>query len=412
LKVRRFALTAALLAAAAGCGLGDQRPNVILISADTLRADHVGVNGYERDTTPTLDALAARGVNFTRAYSQAPNTAPGHTSILTSLYPTVHGVFRHGQIPDENLVSLPKALQQAGYDTAAFTQLNGDTFKPGFDTWHFIESATNIGKRLHDLEVVTDWIAERRAPWFTFVHSYDVHLPYAPGSEYIDLWAPDYQGGALERHQIMQEPINAINDGTLDVSERELQFIIDMYDAEIRRLDDIYAKFFADLAEMGVLDNTIIVLLSDHGEEFGEHGYWARHSYSLHEELYRVPLILAGPGIPEGATSDAPVRLVDAIWEGTETTLRQVIIERPGRRAVIHAGFKYTSTGLLFDLRSDPWGTVDIAEQNPEIAERLERDLHQWQARFVDMKDVVGTAGEVRLTEEERRRLRALGYLQ
>ena len=448
----RIALLALLASAVANAACGSQpegpRPNIILISADTLRADHVGVNGYHRATTPTIDALAASGVNFTNAYSQAPNTAPSHTSILTSLYPSVHGVFRHGQVPDDKLVTLPEALRDAGYQTGAFTQLNGATFKPGFDTWYFIESAVRNGKGLGELTMITDWVGERTGPWFVFLHSYDVHLPYAPAADYVDMWAGDYEGPLNPR--ITDKLIDRINGESretghieaaerLDVTELDLQFIIDMYDAELRRLDDIYGRFFARLQEMGEWDNTIIVFLADHGEEFGEHGKWGRHTYALNEELLRVPLIIAGPGVPVGQTIEAAVRLIDVaptilglvgvgnpryfmgkslapIWDGDERAPRQVLAERAGvkvvERTLIHAGFKYMDDGRLFDLTTDKWGTVDIAADNPEIVDRMAASMLDWMGQFTTLAALVRTDGDVQLTAEEERRLRALGYLQ
>jgi arylsulfatase A-like enzyme len=437
LKLRLLTLfgLAAIAALTLACGGAAEapRPNVLLISADTLRADHVGANGYARDTTPTIDALAARGVNFTRAYSHAPNTAPSHTSILTSLYPSVHGVFQHGQEPDPNLVTLPEALHEAGYATGAFTQLNGKTFAPGFDTWHYIESELQSNKGLSDLSILTDWVGEREEPWFAFLHSYDVHLPYAPEPEYLEMWAPDYEGELPPN--VSRKVVDRVNSGELETDERDLQFILDVYDAELRRLDDIYGNLFAKLDEMGELDNTVIVFLADHGEEFGEHGLYGRHTYSLHEELLRVPLIIAGPGVPQGQVIDAAVRLVDVaptildfmgldypqhvmgeglapVWDGTERTPRQVVAERPNSRVIIHAGFKYTVEGVLYDLNADPWGTVDVAAENPDVVESMSMALTDWTGRFAELASVVRTNGEINLTAEEERRLRALGYLQ
>lgn len=449
--MRRFSVfglvVSAVLNFACGGAPEGPRPNVILISADTLRADHVGVNGYQRETSPAIDALAARGVNFTNAYSQAPNTAPSHTSILTSLYPSVHGVLQHGQVPDEKIVTLPEALRDAGYQTGAFTQLNGETFKPGFDTWYFIESELQSGKGLGELTMVTDWIGERTEPWFVFLHSYDVHLPYAPEPDYVDMWAGDYDG-PLDPN-ITRKLVDKINGESresgqlesterLEVTERDLQFIIDMYDAELRRLDDIYGRMFAQLQEMGEWDNTIIVFLADHGEEFGEHGNWGRHTYTLNEELLRVPLIIAGPGVPAGQTVEAAVRLVDVaptilglvgvenpryfmgeslapIWDGDERAPRQVLAERGVEvveRTLIHAGFKYMDDGRLFDLTTDKWGTIDIAADNPDIVDRMAASMLDWMGQFTTLAAVVRTDGEVQLTAEDERRLRALGYLQ
>jgi len=140
LMIRVSTLALAVALGACGQPAPTGPPNVIIISADTLRFDHVHANGYERETTPNIDRLAVDGTRFAHAYSEAPNTAPSHTSILSSLYPSVHGVFNHGQELDEAVVTMPEAFEAAGYATGAFTQLNGPTYHQDFQKYVFLKS--------------------------------------------------------------------------------------------------------------------------------------------------------------------------------------------------------------------------------------------------------------------------------
>ena len=405
---------------------------MLLISADTLRYDHVGANGYGRDTTPNIDALAAEGVNFSRAYTHAPSTASSHTSVLSSLYPSVHKVREHGQELDQNVVTLPESFQAAGYATAAFTQLNGPTYRQGFETYVFLKRPDR--DKLGDLSPVIDWLDQPRdAPFFLFLHSYDVHLPYDPPEEYIERWAPDYDG-PLPR-SIFWPTVVAINAGKLELTERDYQFILDLYDAELLRYDEKLGELSETLRMRGWWDDTIVVLFSDHGEEFGEHGQWGRHAPTLYDELLRTPLIIRGPGVPAGQSLDAVVRNIDIaptllklaeidvpelfmgeplqeVWAHRDPTPRRVIAEGRRRRVLVWAGYKYRSDGKLFDLQADTHEQVDIAAEDPDILARMHAELDRWSAEVAVPAASIETSSSEKLTAKERRRLRALGYVQ
>lgn len=423
---------AGLLSAACGDAPG-ARPNVLLISADTLRWDHVGANGYGRNTTPNLDRLARAGVNHREAYAHAPNTAPSHTSVLSSLYPTAHGVFNHGQTLDEDVLTMPEAFRDAGWATAAFTQLNGPTYRQGFDHYVFLESPYDKGKGLGDLAPVIQWVREREGePFFLFLHSYDVHLPYNPPQRYIDRWAPDYDG--LLPPAILRTHVDRINAGELEMTERDYQYILDLYDAELVRYDEILGQLFDALRQLGVFEDTIVVLFSDHGEEFGEHGQWGRHSHTLYNELLRTPLIFSGPGVP-ATNIQAPVGNVDIaptllelagvsipdtfmgssllpLWAGEERERRKVFAEKFDLRTIVWAGYKYYSDGKLYDLEADPTEQVDVAADNPGVVARMQRALDDWLGELLTLAQEIDTEGPVELTREEKQRLRTLGYLQ
>jgi arylsulfatase A-like enzyme len=267
------------------------RPNLILISLDTLRADHLGCYGYARPTSPTIDELAARSAVFERAYSSFPSTTGSHMTLFTGLYPCAHGL---GSVTAElapDIDTLAEVVRAAGYTTAAFTEDGGITaaggFARGFGT--YVENVSIKGKspRSPSERTFADALAwiERRArvgPWFVFIHTYEVHEPLAPPEGYRERVVPDGDSSPLA-----------------------------LYDAEIRYLDDLVAGLLAGLERAGVADDTILVLFSDHGEQFGEHGIYG-HQNSLYDTLLHVPLILHAPGLaPAGTRVRTPVGLVD-----------------------------------------------------------------------------------------------------
>jgi arylsulfatase A-like enzyme len=267
--------------------------NLVLVSLDTLRPDRLGCYGYGRPTSPAIDArLAARGTVFTRAYATYPGTGGSHASILTGLYPCA-------VVPDlaqpihPNAATLAELLRVTGYETAAFTEdgyvIASHGFARGFGT--FVESTSVLITEPTGQADVTfarglEWVRTRRTPWFVFLHTYQVHDPYAPPP------------GFLERVH---------GDGAADTSSSA------RYDAEVRYTDELLGKFLDGLDRSGMADDTLIVVLSDHGEQFGEHGL-TLHGNSLYDTLLHVPLILSAPRlVPEGRRIDTPVSMVDIV---------------------------------------------------------------------------------------------------
>jgi arylsulfatase A-like enzyme len=256
--------------------------NVLLISLDTLRADHLSVYGYGRATSPTIDSqVAARGTLFEHAYSAYPATPASHMTILTGLLPCVHGttgLSRDQKLPAD-LVTLAEILRAAGYETAAFTEDGWVTadlgFARGFDT--FVENTSPklnepLGQAEKTFGEALDWIRTHRdQAWFVFAHTYQVHHPYVPPPGYLDMVASD--------HSPDRDATSAA-----------------LYDGEIRYTDDLLARLLAGLDASGVGGRTLIILLSDHGEHFGEHGRYL-HGFDLYDELLHVPLIFRAPGL-------------------------------------------------------------------------------------------------------------------
>lgn len=298
--------------------------NVILVSIDTLRADHLGCYEYPRDTTPNIDSFRKEAVLFRSTIAQAPSTTVSHGAMLTSLIPSFHGAFMTRRSPISSSVpTMAEILHQHGYRTASFNggaQLRKDFgFDRGFDIYESFQGAPTLDRFSDRVREGIDWIQQAGdRKFFLFLHSYDVHHPYAPDHNHLDYFAKDY-AGALEV-PISPDTLTRINSKKLEVSRRDLQFIVDTYDAEIRGMDVAFGTLIEFLRSSKLLDRTIIVFTSDHGEEFGEHGSWGWHATTLFDELLRVPLLIKFPNQRHGgATINDQVRSIDILPTVLET---------------------------------------------------------------------------------------------
>lgn len=304
--------------------------NVILISVDTLRADRLGCYGYARPTSPRIDALAAQGVRFHQAISQAPWTTPSHTSLLTSRYPSSHRVTqswsgfdrflsegRGYRILAEEATTLAEVLQERGYRTLALTggaTVGADVgFAQGFDVYR--DDGYGLLKKVRP--ALGRWLAESRdVPFFIFLHTFEVHAPYLH-TEMTAGVLTDAQREAI--HEIARSPGDADVDGfakqlrQLGLFRREVTSAL--YDGGIRFTDAFLGLLLEDLRGLGLEERTLVVLTSDHGEEFSEHDpgrFYDAHCPTVFEEMIRVPLILRLPGrLPAGRVVETPVELVD-----------------------------------------------------------------------------------------------------
>jgi len=311
--------------------------NIIFVSIDTLRADHLGCYGYYRNTSPNLDRLAKDGTRFEKVISQAPKTAPSHMTMLTSLYPEIHGV--HKSYDDESFFSLnptwttlPQILKGYGYHTAAFTGgaqvTKGFGFERGFDIWE--ENMHRLNWK--NFDPVFKWLSEvpKDEPFFLFLHTYQVHDPYVPPAPYNKIFDPDYKGWIIDDAKTLQQlaeskkyiSIHTIYWGQKEfkgdemdlsrITERDTRHFEALYDGSILYADKILGQFFEELKAKGILGDkrTLLIITADHGEEFREHNDF------LHKRLYTetitVPLIFYWPGvIPAGKVNKGQVRLID-----------------------------------------------------------------------------------------------------
>jgi arylsulfatase A-like enzyme len=280
----------------------DRRPNVLLVSLDTLRADHVGVYGSRFPTSPHLDELAAGGVVFEHAVTTYPSTTASHMSMLTGLYPARHGVRGPTNRLTDGVPSLASLLGGAGWRTAAVTENGMVAAAAGFPRgFSFYRENTEVADEhaMRAVEVTMDmalgWLERHaRERFFLFVHTYQVHWPYRPPPEF-DLFDSWHDG----------ERVRPIADAP------KLVRLNHRYAGEVRYADSQLARLLAALARLGLDDDTIVIVTADHGDEFGEHGGWS-HNHSVYQELLRVPLVMWAPGvIPGGRRVRAPVSVVD-----------------------------------------------------------------------------------------------------
>ncbi|MBD3349635.1 MAG: sulfatase-like hydrolase/transferase [Candidatus Eisenbacteria bacterium] len=332
--------------------------NVVLVLVDALRADHLGCYGYSRQTSPNVDRLAGEGVLFTRAYSQAPRTKESTASMVTSLYPSTHGMSRLGNVLPESATTLTEAMKEAGYATAIFAAnpMISPTYGFGRGVDHFYTEAPSVLDRALLLRVsrkagrrlsAVSWLPELMAnveeflpmpgadypfegrdaaringaflewvdglgetPFFAYLHYMEPHTPYEPPAPFDETFDPGYEGPKVTTYPEGESLILPFVEGK-ELPEQVRRNMVAQYDGSIAYFDEQFEDLLAGLRRRGLEDETLIVFTSDHGEEFFEHRGWG-HGHSLHEELIRVPLIMWCPGsIPAGETLDTVVRHVD-----------------------------------------------------------------------------------------------------
>ncbi len=314
-KLCRLVLVAGMLVAFS-CGRQGSPLNVVVIAIDSLRPDALGCYGYERHTSPNIDLLAAQGVHFENTISQAPWTTPSFGTVFTSLYPSQHGATSVNNMVRPTVPTLATMLKARGYATAAM--VNAPALNPeyginrGFDFYDAAERGTRDARGT-SADAIT-WIASNSdRPFLLFLHYFDVHLPYAPPPPYDTLFDPTYKGwmGRFfdpDSYAVGREKqINMMGKW----SREDWNHARSLYDGELAFTDEAIGTLVKRLNELGLRKKTLIVLLSDHGEEFFEHGAFG-HSHTLFSEILRVPLIFSLPGgIPEGTQVRDQVRLLD-----------------------------------------------------------------------------------------------------
>jgi len=380
-------IAAVILLGVAGCGSSaddaaklDPKPGpVILFLVDTLRADHLGCYGYERDTSPALDALAADGVVFDQCQAQSSWTKPATASILTGLLPSVHrAVHKVAALPPEHML-LAEPLQAAGYDTAAFGA-NGFIFGPeqgfgrGFDIF---ESGGHLpggvmGKEHVRANVLVDaglaWLAGDHggeSP-FLYVHVVDPHDPYDPPADLRDRFTEPLGEGMPQDAELARPgPVRERFGGT--IPPEILERIEGLYDAEIFAADRAFGRLIEGLKSQGLYDAATIVFVADHGEEFLDHGR-VGHNPALFQEVTHVPLVVKfssglAPevaGALRGRHFKERVRQVDVL----PTILQAVGIDLPDERRAALAGTSLIPALLATD--SEPWQQPAVTEVDYE----------------------------------------------
>jgi arylsulfatase A-like enzyme len=301
--------------------------NVILITISTLRADHVGCLGYERDTTPNFDAFGEENVLFRSAFATSGWMMPAHGSIFTSLYPSVHQATHINNNLGDKYYTFAEILKDNGYYCVGFCcnprldQEHG--FAQGFDIYddysvsmllHSLafgsEETFDINKeRTNALinDAAIRWLQNNtHKPFFMFIHYYDNHWDYLAPSPYYDLYDPEYEG-QVDGNEIAREPLFSN-----PPEEKDIQHITALYDGEVKQTDNDLREMLKVLKDRGIFDNSIVIILGDHGEQFYEHGHTSHHG--VYEELIHIPLAVSIPGThAKGKIVDSLVSQMDIL---------------------------------------------------------------------------------------------------
>lgn len=424
--------------------------NVVVLSIDTLRADRLGAYGYkERPTSPRLDSQLASGIAFEAAMAPRAATWPSLASLFTGLYPSGHGVQENGYGYPDEVPTLPKILQGAGYRTGAFLSNMCKANHQGWDA--FGCTGGQDGKTIRNALGWTRALPEDGKPFFLWVHLFGAHGPYYNGGDLADRELdPGYQGPLgpkkWQLDRVMTEKV--------PLGPRDLRHLNAMYDAAVMGSDRLSGELLEALRAAGRLENTLVVLTADHGEELYEHNGYLYHSCSVYQSALHVPLGISAPGlIAPGARVPQTVELVDvaptllallglpALPEVHGKSLVPYL-ERPGEggrglpayseygetrlRTVLDQGWKlvYNPEGVepvcipgappghypierveLYDLARDPRESRNVATEQPSRVLEMARLLEQ---RFSGLRR---RGGPQPVSEELRKELEALGYV-
>lgn len=427
----------ALPAAAPGAR---RRANVIVYLVDTLRKDRLGCYGYGKPVSPRVDAFAREATLFRNAVAQSSWTRPSVVSILTGLLPRTHGVHGRRDALSQEAVTLAEVLRGAGYRTAAIVT-NGNVDRSfglgqGFESYRLLQhgrdTAENVNAR------AAEWLeGVRGEPFFLFLHTIEPHTPYQPPPAFRQRFAP-----SVPEDLGKVRTLKALNAGTLPVTPERLKGLLALYDAEIAANDAAFGALVDLLRERGLWEETVVVFLSDHGEEFHDHGGW-EHGRTLHTEMLDVPLLVRLPGVGEGRSVDRLAQHVDVVptllsalglpvpaaVEGRSLLPEMAGAEEGGSgdEAAFSwldvDGFQSASVSMpawrlienrapqpersLFDRRGDPAERRDLVRERVVRAGYLRSLLRAAESGGARLR-----AGEGTVDDELRERLRALGYIQ
>ena len=445
-----------LLACGEGTEQGLEHPNIIMVSVDTLRADHMGCYGYFRDTTPNLDRFAERAILFEQAYATMATTLPSHASMFTGRYPLEHGILANmvhgGRLFGwkEGMLAFAQVAKDEGYTTAGFVgaaPLKHQTgINLGFDHWDQPEGRE---RRAEDVfgEVIP-WVEEHKSErLFLFVHLYDPHWKHKAPEPFGSMFEDDEELDAwlIERGV----PDEAVRSQGVKVTPTRKA--INGYCGEIRYTDDQIGDFFAKLGELGLWKDSIVIVTSDHGEGLNQHG-WASHGLVWEEQL-RVPLLIRFPksGRRFPRRFEPVVSLIDLFPTvlgrmrpfrsplaeqflaqasgvdvfGPQFEPRPVFAQRTGREVAEDPGSMYALTApdwkyiqeedgppRLYDRQVDPFELVNLAESEPELTARAQAELQASMLKQGQRGALYGEEGPSEdLDPELLKELQELGYL-
>ena len=431
-----------------GCGRGrrEKRPNVIFIVIDTLRADHVGCYGYQRNTTPNIDKLAREGILFKNAISVAPWTLPSIGTLLTSQYPSVLGV-RDTAPLDEKFPLISQVLKRHNYTTHGvishilLSQRLG--LGRGYDKymeWASRPLHEGISSPAVTKQAISFLQQKQENPFFLFTHYFDPHYNYLLHEKYN--YYSSYRG-KITSGQLYTDIARMRH----SLSEEDIRYLISLYDSEISFTDEYVGKLLDELKQQRLYDNSVIVLVGDHGEEFMEKG-WLGHSINLNHKVLHVPLIIKLPDGEPGII-EKPFGLIDVMpticqylglevpgglegqpfdfhrhaSQATRPIFSETFKQQPGfafqvgvvsilleRRKLIYDFIKKTKQ--IYDLVDDPDERNNLADQPSEQNRMLGGLLSKWIENIeTKRRDVQPAQSDELFTPDQRKQLESLGYL-
>ena len=431
-----------------------ERPNVLWITMDSFRADHLGCASDHGAQTPVLDELAAEGALFTQCVAQAPYTQISVPSMITSIYPFLLNIRQLGIDLDSTTVTLAEALSEEGYFTYGILEEWPPSYYQGFEKLH--QGPSDTKRKTQWCLQAFDERGDR--PFFIWLYYWDPHAPYTPPEEHMRAYEKDYRllDGIRPYGQDLRDAtglyggsvllLGRVNLGLINLTPEERQHLIHLYDAEITFVDAEIGIVFERLKELGLWDQTLIVLNADHGEVFGEHGHYY-HGHTLYEHQIRVPLIIKPPHSTDRARTVSPaVRNMDImptvldycgisypagidgrslrplIEEGGEA--RPACLEThtpkpPGHKMGYRGeGFKLIHDLVdgeieLYDLQADPseLNNLMLAESALPLENELRKKMLA-SLRAESLEDLAMPEEAPQIRPEVRDRLRALGYVE
>ncbi len=421
--------------------------HIFIIAIDALRPDHLGCYGYARDISPNIDGLARRGVVFQNAYANGPWTKPSVASLFSSLLPNIHRtVDRDHALPDQ-VQTMAESLKKNGYFTGFFNGgnplIHECRFDQGFDFYQYQETLDSAGV----VGSVSSFLSQTQGKnLFIYIHLMDLHLPYHlhDGNRELTAHAPrNFVPGAFKREDVRE--LTARGELTAD----EKTYLISLYDEQIRYSDNTVGKLVALFQAAGLLDRSLLILTSDHGEEFWDHDNY-EHAHSLYEEVLRVPLIMVNEHLP-ALWLNSRVRLIDifpSVMELVEPGFKKgkmagasvwrYLKKDDGKRSVfaggtLHGdekfclirgdwkvilntkdmttnrpliGFRAEDAVELYNLRTDPHERHNLRENQPKILAGLLKEL----GALINTESPIQARKQI-IDKKTAERLKSLGYL-
>lgn len=438
-----------------------ERPNILVVLYDALRADHIGPYNAQNIDTPVLNALADKGVVFEDARAATSWTLTSVASMFTGMHPTVHNVITKEDTLGESAPYLPEILQQAGYRTFGYSRngfiSNGRGFGRGFDVYHDVykgkPAAEFEARKTPEERAALTWDSyvapflaeEPDKPFFMYFHEIDPHHPYTPPAPYDTKYTNGYRSAISTENEAMA----LMNAYAMDLAQSDIDYLNGLYKGEIAFMDGYLGWMLDKLEDEGLRENTLVVFVSDHGDEFWEHGRLT-HAHTLYEELIHVPWIMSLPGtLPQGRRIQTPAHLIDLpatlldltgvdipnSMQGQSQYGLAIASEMPREVRPIYANL-FRPSYRLDAVALGNWKLIRHTDENGELSYSL-YDLQRDPAETFDyyaQEDVVGRClrqllachdldnarkaiesgsllKEEDLDEATRENLRALGYL-